>query len=300
MFIGNKKAVKLLERIIKGKKIAQAHIFSGPESVGKFALAKIFSRAIINDHSFSSMLGSVEENSEKETLPLDLVILEPEVEEKKGIKKEKKIEIERIREIQKELALYPYQGKYKVLIINNAHKMTENSQNALLKILEEPNPTTIIILVTHEEGRILPTIRSRCQKVTFNLVSPDEIKEKIPSISKGIGSEEIMKFSLGRPGLARKIAESKDDLNFRREALEKLKSLSKAGVNQRLKIAEKLAKNISETTAVLELWIWALHVPALENVKLFKIIGKMEESLDDIKNTNANARLILENLLLNL
>lgn len=297
MFAGNHKAVKLLDQMISGKRWSQAYIFSGPESVGKFMLAKMFSCAVINKEMHSAMLGNTDE---ERSLPLDLIILEPEVEEKKGIKKEKKIEIERVREIQKELALFPYQGRCKVLIINNAHKMTENSQNALLKTLEEPNLTTAVILVTHEEGRILPTIKSRCQKITFNLVSAEEIEKKIMSTSGSIDSEEIIRLSLGRPGLAKKIIDNNDDLNFRREALEKLKSLPGAGTNQRIKIAEKLAKNISEATVVLELWIWALHVPALKNAKLFKIIERIEKGMDDIKNTNANARLILENLLLNL
>lgn len=230
----------------------------------------------------------------------DLIFLQPEVEEKKGVKKEKKIEVEKIREVQKSLALYPYQGNYKVLIINNAHKLTESSQNAILKILEEPNPTTIIIFVTHEEGRLLTTVKSRCQKIAFNLVSPDEIKEKMPALSSQSDREEIINLSLGRPGLVQKIINDGEILNFQRAALGNLKTLSKTGINQRLMLAEKLAKNLSEATAILELWIWILHVPALKNIKLFKIIKKIEESLDDIKNTNANARLILENLLLNL
>lgn len=300
MFIGNHKAVKLLEKIVSKKKLAQAYIFSGPESVGKFTLAKIFARAIINSQALTSMLDSMEVDAEKENLPLDLIILAPEIEEKKGIKKEKKIEIEKVRELQKKLALYPYQGEYKVLIVNNAHKMTENSQNAFLKILEEPNPTTIIILVTHEEGGILPTIKSRCQKITFNLVSPAEIKEKIPVAAGVVDREEMIRLSLGRPGLAQKISSDEGELNFRRAALEKLKMLSHTGINQRLKIAEKMAKDVTEAIAVLELWIWALHLPARENIKLFKIISKIETSLNEIKNTNANPRLVLENVLLSL
>lgn len=305
MFIGNNNAVKLLKKTIESGKVSHAYLFSGPESVGKFTLAKEFAKNIISEKNTDFTLLP---NKVKEDILPDLIILEPEIEEKRGITKEMDIKIEKVREIQKNLSLFPYQGKYKVLVVNNAHKMTEESQNALLKTLEEPNQTSIIILITHEEGRMLPTVKSRCQKIKFNLVPNSEIKELISSSPSGRGvkgegvdnKEQLISLSLGRPGLAIRMIEDKAELELRRDALEKLKSLSKAGINQRLKIAEELSKNISETVKKMELWIWTLHSPALKNVKLFKIIEKIDKSLDEIKNTNANARLVLENLLLNL
>ena len=140
-FIGNKKAVTLLEKTIQSGKVSQAYLFSGPEAVGKFTLAKFFSRAIISNQSFTSILRNIKVNAGKDNFLLDLIVLSPDVEEKNGIIREKDIPIEKIRNAQKELTLYPYQGKYKVLIINDAHKLTEQSQNALLKTLEEPNST---------------------------------------------------------------------------------------------------------------------------------------------------------------
>lgn len=134
MFIGNTKAVKLLEKSMRNSRISHAYLFSGPENVGKLALAKIFSRGLILGKPLD-----LEINGKKN--PFDMVILSPEIEEKKGITKEKDIKIENIRNLQKELSLFPYEGKYKILIVDNAHKLTVSSQNALLKILEEPNET---------------------------------------------------------------------------------------------------------------------------------------------------------------
>ncbi len=299
MIVGHSKIIELLERIIGKNNISHAYLFSGPESVGKFTLAKIFARNIISGTKLPLLPSGKSADVGNDNLIPDLVILEPEVEEKRGITKERDIKIEKVREIQKNLSLFPYKGKYKVLIVNNAHKMTEESQNALLKTLEEPNATSIIILVAHEEGKILPTVKSRCQKIKFNLVSDDEIKKNLSSAAPAT-LEQLISLSLGRPGLAVRMIKDKEEFNLRRDALEKLKSLPKAGINQRLKIAEELSKNISETVKKMELWIWALHAPALKDTRLFKIIGKMDESLNEIKNTNANAKLVLENLLLNL
>ncbi len=299
MFLGNQKAVKYLGKCLEKGIVAQSYLFSGPESVGKFMLAKAFAEILIEGKS-TTILRNMEAGEAGKT-SLDLLVLEPEVETKKGVAKEKEIKIEKIREVQKDLALYPYSGKYKVLIINNAHRMTQESQNALLKILEEPNPTSIIILVTHEEDKILATIQSRCQKVRFSLVSPQDLKLNL----RGVG-EEIISLSLGRPGLAIKMAGDKEEFDFRSDAAGDLKNIARAGINERLKMAEKLSRNIPETQEKLQLWIGILHGRAIDDVnsysalKIFAVIEKIENSLWELKNTNANGRLILENLLLSL
>lgn len=302
MFIGNQKSVKLLKKITASGKVGQAYLFAGPEAVGKFTLAKIFSRAVITNQQLITILPSIGMSGENEKLPVDLIILEPEVAEKKGVVKTKDISIEKIREAQKSLLLFPHEGKRKVLLVNDAHRLTEEAQSALLKTLEEPNTTSMIILVAAEEQKILPTIKSRCQKIKFNLVSPASIKEYLAEAGKQTAEklEQMAYLSLGRPGLARKIIENGGEFAARREALEKLRSLPKAGINQRLKIAEGMSKNAAEAVGILELWIWSLHISAQKDARLFSIIGKLEDSAEDIKNTNASSRLILENLLLNL
>jgi DNA polymerase-3 subunit delta' len=288
MFIGHQKTINLLEKSLKSGRIAQAYLFAGPESVGKFTLAKDFSAKIIDGENYS----------------LDLIILEPEIEtNKKGIAKEKEIKIEKIKESQKELSLFPYAGKYKVLIINNAHKMTESAQNALLKILEEPNKTSVIILVTHEEDKIIPTIRSRCQKIQFNLVSPKVIEEKLFSGSAG---EEITFLSMGRPGLAVKMKENSEEAELLKNIRERFESLPSSGINERLKLAEEMAQNIPEAAKKLKFLIWIMQEETMKNpespkaIENLKIAEKIDESLEQIKNASMNSRLILENLLLNI
>lgn len=304
MFIGNQKAVKFLEKCLKRGIVAQSYLFSGPESVGKFTLAKNFAKCLINSTGTTLLYSNVADaDFDSKKIILDLIIIEPEREEKKGITKEKDIKIENVRDAQKELTLFPYQGKYKVLIINNAHRMTEEAQNALLKILEEPNTTSVIILVTSEENKILSTLKSRCQKIRFNCVSAEEIKK---FLAKEKISAEVISLSFGKPGLALIMEENEEELDFRRQSLGDLKEIQKAGINQRLKMAEELARNVPRAVQELEFWTQILHDKTKE-VKnqtpvftLFGIIEKIEKCLWAIKNTNANSRLILENLLLNL
>ena len=271
-------------------RVSHAYLFSGPENVGKLALAKIFSRSLILEKPFD--LGIKEEKN-----PFDLIVLSPEIEEKKGIIKEKEIKIESIRGLQKELALFPYEGKYKILIVDNAHKLTVSSQNALLKILEEPNETSIIILVTHEESKIIPTIKSRCQKVNFFLVDIEKIRKELQV------SEEISLFSMGKPGLVFNMTKNPEELEMKKKNLEVISKFSGFGINKRFEIAEDLAQNLAQGIKIMEFWIWAIRNKIFENSNRndffsFKTIEKIEKTLDKLKNTNVNARLAIESLFL--
>jgi DNA polymerase-3 subunit delta' len=297
VFIGNTKAVNLLNKAIGNGKISQAYLFPGPESVGKLTLAKIFADSIISERNiFKNDLLAV---AIKEKDELDLTVIEPEIEEKKGIKKTKDIKIEKIREMQRELALYPYDGKKKVLIVNDAHRMTVSAQNALLKSLEEPNKTSVIILITHDEAAIISTIKSRCQKINFFLAEEEEMKK----LFKDDKNKELIEFSMGRPGLATRMKENQEEFDAKEKDYKELESFSSWGINERLGLAEKMAVNLAETIKKLEFWMWIIRLKSLsENSKQeffsFKTIEKISKVLETIKTTNANARLAIENLFL--
>jgi hypothetical protein len=293
-FVGNKKAVNFLEKSIEKGKIAQAYLFSGPENIGKFILAKIFSRSLIVGESFDAEIDKDFRNI------LDLIILEPEIEEKKGIIKEKEIKVEHIRKVQKDLSLFPYSGKYKVLIINNAHRMSLASQNAILKSLEEPNGTSIIILITHKDSEIISTIKSRCQKINFSLVSSEEIEK---ALEGNKGNSNLTIFSMGRPGLAFKISNDPEELEQKEHDFLDFRNFSSLGINERLKLAEKMSADLTRAEKKLEFWIWLIRSEIGKkgesgNFFSFQAIKKIEKSLEKVKNTNASPRLVIECLFL--
>jgi DNA polymerase III subunit delta' len=295
MFIGNAKALKLLEKSIENGTVSHAYLFSGPEHVGKYALATFFSESLITGNSLRLVI-----NKNDKTILPDLMVLEPEIEEKKGVKKEKNIPVEAVRKIQHDLSLFPFSGKYKVLIINDAHKMSVAAQNALLKTLEEPNETSILILVTHDASKIIPTIQSRCRKVIFGLADEEEMQKIVPP---GKDFSDIALFSMGRPGIAVTLSENRKDLGDRKNDFEVLLKFKNMGINERFKIAEKLSSNPTEAVRKMEFWKWIirkkyLETPGTSGFFTFKTLEKIEQSLEVIKNTNANVRLVLENLFL--
>jgi DNA polymerase III subunit delta' len=296
-FLGNKKAVLLLDKIIKKGQISQAYLFSGPENVGKFTLAKIFANSVIEDKNFHDLL----DNTNK-IIPFDCVIIGPKREEKKGIIKEKDISVAQIRQAQNDLALYPYSGKYKVLIIDSASLMSPGAQNALLKSLEEPNPTSLIILIAHSEKNILATITSRCQKIKFNLVEKGELLEEIKKIPEKF-DENIVTLSLGKPGLLSIMKTDKEIFERRWKWQQIFENIVGQGINEKLKLAENFSKNVPESIQALELWIGLLRLRSLQNVEAsrleeFKTIKKIEDCLEILRDTNSNAKLVLEKLLI--
>ncbi len=173
-----------------------------------------------------------------------------------------------VRDFQKTLFLTPIKSHTKACIISDAHNLTIEAQNALLKILEEPPNNTIIVLTAENKEVLLPTILSRCKVI--------ELK-----------SSENQ-------------SESSDLSSF----ISQLSTLTEGGVGHRLKLAQDLAKNKDDAIAWLEKMILSLRQEFIKdpsNSSLFIIYYSLfQKTYVTLKTTNANPRLVLENLFLNM
>ncbi|MEI7890740.1 MAG: AAA family ATPase [bacterium] len=297
-FIGNTKVASILRNSLKKSSLGHAYLFSGPQNVGKFTLAKMFALAAISGDELSLTM----DEYNKEAL-LDLLVVEPEMVEKNGITKQRDISIEAIRDAKNSLSLFPYHGKYKILIVDSAHKMNVSAQNGLLKILEEPNPTTIIILVTHEIDRILPTIISRLQILNFGLVEDRDMQ-------KGFGEDfsfqnDCIELSIGRPGLAKFLNANVEEKNFRIDALMEFEKMKKGTLNEKFKLAEQLSKDTLRTIEKLNIWLWEIRKSMIvangqDAKKSYDSISKIQKSMTILKRSNANGRLVLETLFMDI
>ncbi len=140
---GNGKALARLGAIASGGRLAHAYLLAGPEGVGKKKAALLLAKA----------LGA-----------RPILISRPE--------DRHEILIAQVRELIRELSLTSRERR--VVIFDDAERMSEEAMNALLKTLEEPPANTVLLLVTSVPERLLPTIRSRCQAVFFSALSDDE------------------------------------------------------------------------------------------------------------------------------
>ena len=172
--VGNQEIKKLLIESNKTSNVSHSYIFTGIEGIGKRLFAEEFAKSIMcldSKGANCSCDSCVKFDSKNNP---DFMEIEPDG---------KIIKIEQIRKMQEKIAEKPIISGKKVYIINDADLMNEESQNCLLKTLEEPPEYATIILVVSNESKMLATIRSRCISIKFNKLSKDEIKTKFKDFS---------------------------------------------------------------------------------------------------------------------
>ena len=204
--VGQKRVIDALKRFIESKQIPHAILFTGTKNVGQHFVAKQFLKELlslkINEKVYTGHIDNLEEpvikyiiplprgKSEKpDDLPLDklssaeLDSLKNEINKKVNnhfyeinIENANSIKISSIREIIKNLAINYADLPFRLILIEDAHLMGVESQNALLKSLEEPPEGVIFILITDNQNLLLPTIKSRCWEVPFSPLNDSEIE----------------------------------------------------------------------------------------------------------------------------
>ncbi len=174
--IGQEQVTVTLKNSIAVEKIAHAYLFSGPRGVGKTTTARILAKAV-NCKEYPS-----EEPCGRCPACTGISgggfidVIEIDAASNRGI--------DDIRQLRENVAFAPAQGRFKVYIIDEAHQITSDAFNALLKTLEEPPPYIIFILATTMPDKLPVTILSRCQHFRFRLIDDDSIKNTLKEICK--------------------------------------------------------------------------------------------------------------------
>jgi DNA polymerase-3 subunit delta' len=170
----NRNNVRYLKNAIENDRLHHSLLFEGPEGVGKMEMALETAKALNcsgPDRFGRCSCRSCEQISRMVFSDVKVVEAEPE---------KKVIQVEAVRRVIREMSFAPYEGKKRVYIIKDADKMNPESANTLLKSLEEPPPHVQFILVTAHPYVLLPTIRSRCQRVTFQTLGPGQMTGLLP------------------------------------------------------------------------------------------------------------------------
>lgn len=167
---GHERQRDLLTRALNAGRLAHAYVFAGPAQSGKRTTAKRLAQFMLCESGDACGVCVQCKNFAAGSNPDYLEISGDEA-----------IKIEVIRDLSYKMSLKPYSGRHKIAVIDNAHNMTVEAANGLLKVLEEPKPQTLIILVTHNPHRLLPTILSRSQKIGFGPLAdpPDGLSEEL-------------------------------------------------------------------------------------------------------------------------
>lgn len=169
--LGQDRVVNVLKNQVKSGKISHAYLFSGERGTGKTTCAKIFAKAIncLNPQDGSPCLECENCRAIEEETTIDVVEMDAASNRR----------IDDIRNLKDNVIYPPNKLKYKVYIIDEAHMITREAFNALLKIMEEPPSHLVFILATTEIEKIPSTILSRVQKYEFNKIDENKINEQI-------------------------------------------------------------------------------------------------------------------------
>ena len=230
--LGQEFAKKYIINSIRNNKINHAYMFEGIDGIGKNLFAKELGKILINTNN-------------AESSP-DYITIEPTG---------NSIKIAQIRELQSDIIIKPH-SNYKIYVINDAQKMTVESQNALLKTLEEPPEYAIIILITNNKESLLPTIKSRCEIIKFLPISIMELKKYL--MDKGIDEKRALllaNFSRGSIEKALELSESTDFTIMRDDIQNYIQHILDKNMIEILNIQSDIDKYKDKITVLLDMMI---------------------------------------------
>lgn len=291
--VGNNKIKESLKNAVKSNNVSHSYLFLGKAGVGKKLFAKDLAKKVMclgsNYDAQDNVLRSTRDNKEKvesENLSLeydncdscikfdansnpDFSIIVPDG---------KSIKIEQIRDLQARILEKPISSNKKVYIIDDADTMTEESQNCLLKTLEEPPEYAMIILIASNENRMLQTIKSRCVIIRFEDLTNEEISQILHT-----NDQDIIRLCEGSVAKA-------DTISEKREMFAQLKNiadyLSKNSLIDVLNNSDLLYSSKDDIMTLLDFLNIIFFEKAKENIKYSKAIDIIEKTKKKIMANN--------------
>ncbi|MGL4362037.1 MAG: DNA polymerase III subunit delta' [Cellulosilyticaceae bacterium] len=316
--IGHEEIKKYFNKALHTEHIAHSYIFEGIEGVGKLMFAKALTKKLLceadkTERPCGKCSACILNDAGNHP---DVTIIEKDT---------KVIKIDTIRErVVSNMEIKPL-GRYKVIIINGAEVMNVAAQNAMLKTIEEPPSYGIIIVITENNGALLPTILSRCVTIPFNPLSREVMHKYLDNKNLMYNEKEVYtQFSEGSIGIANQLISDESFMEDRRNSIEYLVSLEKADLIELYDLVKTICGNKDKMVEMLNFWeLWYRDIAILKSTKSDKLYyldyhstlldssskltyNKISTNLDAIKEAkkqisqNAYGMFIIENLLLKL
>lgn len=246
-------------------RLHHAWLISGPKGIGKATLAYRFARFVLagggvdTSDGGDALFGAEEIPAAPATLAIaqehpvfrrvaagghgDLQVIERGMSDD-GKRMQTVIPVEKIRAVGHTMSLTAGEGGWRVIIVDGAEEMNPNAANALLKVLEEPPPRALLLLVTHAPGRLLPTIRSRCCQLRLSSLAPEIVDNLIAQHQPDLSGEDrqiLSRLSDGSIGRALDLADS-GGVDLQRDLIAIMNSLPSLDMKSAHRFADKVAR----------------------------------------------------------
>ncbi len=219
--VGHEQIIEHLQNAIEADKVSHAYILNGPDKAGKMMIAKAFAQTLQCEK------GGIEPCMECHSCKQAMSGNQPDI-IYVSHEKPNTISVDDIRtQINNDIVVKPYSSKRKIYIVDEAEKMNQQAQNALLKTIEEPPAYAVLLLLTTNADTFLPTILSRCVRLNLKAVRDEEIKDflmkkhQLPDYQADV----CVAFAQGNVGKAIQLASSDSFNELKTAALQLLKRL---------------------------------------------------------------------------
>jgi DNA polymerase III subunit delta' len=253
--LGHDPALKTLEEARNSGRLAHAWLITGPAGIGKATLAWRFARRMLAPEDAGLAAHGIE------THP-DIRLVRRSMTRKSPYRFRTEISVEDVREAGSFLHHTAGQSAWRCLVVDSADQMNTNAQNALLKVLEEPPPRTLLLLVAHAPSRLLPTIRSRCRTLALRPLDNAQVAEVLARKTDTVSGEDlqiISDISDGSPGRALELAQA-GGLELYRELLALVEPLPRLDTERLHSTSDRFAGAAGESSyrTFLEILKWWL------------------------------------------
>ncbi len=264
--VGQEPIIHTLKNALNGGTLSHAYLFTGPRGTGKTSTARLLAKTINCPNTKDGEPCNECEQCREITAGNSFNVIEIDAASNRGI--------DSIRDLREKVMMPPSTGKYKVYILDEAHMLTTEAFNALLKTLEEPPPHAIFVLATTDVHKMLPTVLSRCQRFDFKRFTTQQIVHHLNFVA----GEEHIELDRGAAELIARAA-----AGGMRDALSLLdQAIAYSGPHVSLEQVQTML-GVADPRAIQK---FILHIANLESAAGLHLIHELVEAGADLRQVN--------------
>jgi len=265
--VGQEPIIRTLKNALKSDSVKHAYLFTGPRGTGKTSTARLLAKTVNCSNPKDGEPCNECLQCHEITSGNSFNVIEIDAASNRGI--------DNIRDLREKVMMPPSTGKYKVYVLDEAHMLTNEAFNALLKTLEEPPPYAIFVLATTDVHKMLPTVISRCQRFDFKRISTSQIVKHLLYVSE----QEHIKLERSAAELIARTAAGgmRDGLSLLDQAI--------AYAGEEISLVQvQVMLGVADPRAIFKL---ITHIAEFNSSAVLHLIHELSEAGADLRQINA-------------